>query len=917
MRTSQEIYHQVRWDARFDASRFVVGVEQRGREPKRVPLPSFDPRGEIPWHRVVFFEADGEVVWDRGSGVDLLDASGSRSGSGLARSARLLAAPFFEPRTPHAFAGGHWVPAAGAGAGAGSVAGADVLRILTWNTLWDRYDSDLIHTAERRLMLIDALREAEVDVIALQEVEPALVKMLLAEEWVRAEWMVGGDPRSSDVADAGVFVLSRLPIHEAGWHELGRHKALTAIVVEVAGRPVVVADTHLSSDHSRDGAGLRWGQLTQIEDGLRSIEGTPVVLVGDFNDDTDVPATHLAMADAWTQIHGPADQTPTFDPVTNPLAAVSSLSGEAKRLDRVLLRGGGALGARLVGDVADAGGLFVSDHFGIAAVVGVAGRGRLASSPVAEFEAAPTARTAVAWIPPTEMWEGIQEVRQRLDPQILRWPPHVNILFGFVPESEFDAALPLVSRAAAACAPFETELDELRHFTHRNDSTLWLHPSGDGWQGLYAALVEAFPRCRSRESFTPHLTIGKVADPSRSQVRIPALRAEVGTLAVLSRRGDGVMEVRALVGLGSGAVVEVGGAVEELVSEELELAGADGSGSGSGPGSLATRITEALPEAKIHIVGSRRTGTHLPGADLDLVAAMPGEPDIDAVERRVAEALGDGHRVRQLVAARVPGLRIVAPGLTADLVLAPVGEIPVGEAVARRAELGETIASSLSAVSDAEAILALRPGPHVRWVKAWARARGLDAAPLGGLPGLAWAWMAAGCRDIENFFETWAAHDWLDPIPTPTAPIRDLTLHLTPATRDLIAEELYNGWEIVTSSREPLRALLAAPPMHRRHRGWAVVSLVAEDIGRRDVLEGRVRGRTRSLLTAFDEAGVAEVHAWPRAFYATDTELRMAIGLGRRPPTREELAEIARPWLRGLGGVGVELVDNGGVPTLV
>ena len=255
MRTSQEIYHRVRWDARFDASRFVVGVEQRGREPKRVPLPSFDPQGDIPWHRVLFFEADGQLVWDRASGLDGLDASGA----GLAQRARLLAAPFFEPRTPHAFTDGRWQPCAGSfpsSSASAPVAGADV-RVLTWNTLWDRYDKELIRTAERRPMLLAALRDADVDVIALQEAEPALVKMLLAEEWVRASWTLGGDPRSSDVADSGLFVLSRLPVVEAGWHALGRYKACVGLVVEGGAGPVVVAATHLSSDHSTDGAGLR------------------------------------------------------------------------------------------------------------------------------------------------------------------------------------------------------------------------------------------------------------------------------------------------------------------------------------------------------------------------------------------------------------------------------------------------------------------------------------------------------------------------------------------------------------------------------------------------------------------------------------------------------------------------------------
>ena len=968
MRTSQEIFHRVRWDARFDASRFVVGVENRGREPKRVPLPSFDPQGDIPWHRVLFFEADGQLVWDRASGVDALDASGA----GLARRTRLLAAPFFEPRTPHAFTDGRWQPCAGSSSSSSAPAASPDLRVLTWNTLWDRYDKELIRTAERRPMLLAALRDADVDVIALQEAEPALVKMLLAEEWVRAGWTLGGDPRSSDVAESGLFLLSRLPVVEAGWHALGRYKAVTALVVEGGAGPVVVATTHLSSDHSTDGAGLRRAQLGQLADGLGDVTSAPVVLVGDFNDDTEAPAARLGMTDAWTQIHGVADDTATFDPTVNPLAAVSSLAGQAKRLDRVLLLGAEASAARLVGDAPDSGGLFVSDHYGISAVVtphataganpaatASAGTGALALAPAAALsstaiDATPTARTAIAWIPPTSTWDAVQEVRRRLDPQVLRWPPHVNLLFGFIPESEFDAALPLLSKAVAATGAFETQLAEVRHFTHRSDSTLWLHPTGAAWQTLHTALAEAFPTCRNREAFTPHLTIGKVADPTRMPIKIAPITTTVTELALLSRRADGPMEVRAVIDLGTGAIryaedYEAGKGTDSAAFLTTDIPATATPPPPFGPSAcllpatvspssataglaaglaadrtadrtaatLTARITEALPEAVIHLAGSRRTATHLPGADVDLVAAVPGTPDIDALERRVARALGEGHRVRQLVAARVPGLRIVTPRLSADLVLAPTGAIPPAEAVARRSELGETIASSLSAVSDAEAILALRPGPHVRVAKAWARARGLDAAPLGGLPGLAWALMAARCRDLTDFFETWAAHDWREPIPTPTAPIRDLTLHLTPAMRDLITEELYTAWETVTSTRDPLLALLAPPPMHRRHRRWAVLTLTTDSIEQRDVLEGRVRGRARSLLSALDEAGVPDAHAWPRPFHATDAELRTAIGLGRTPPTREELAEIAKPWLRGLTGVTVELAANGDVPTLV
>ncbi|NUR62886.1 MAG: DUF504 domain-containing protein [Catenulispora sp.] len=927
MRTSQEIYHRVRWDARFDASRFVLGVEQRGRAPKRVPLPSFDPDGDIPWHRVLFFEADGEVVWDRASKLDALDASGA----GLARRERLLPAPFFKARTPHVFAEGRWQPATEAGIGAGSAAAssragsAGQIRILTWNTLWDRYDSDLIHTERRRPMLLAALAAADVDVIALQEVEPALVKMLLAEPWVRREWTLGADPRSADVPDSGLLLLSRLPVTEAGWHVLGRFKAVTAAVVETATGPVVIAETHLSSDHSKDGAALRTGQLTQLAEGLSGLNA-PVVLVGDFNDDTDAPATRLGLTDAWIQVHGGGDQTATFDPTVNPLAAVASLSGEAKRLDRVLVRGWQATEARLVGAVPDSDGLFVSDHYGVSAVLEpeASGGSSAAATPLQgalhgalygalSLDARPSARTAVAWIPAEELWADIQEVRQRLDPQVLRWPPHVNVLFGFVRESEFAAAVPLIRQATANLQAFEVRLGDVRHFRHRDDSTMWLDPEGEGWQALHAALLERFPSCRSRDEYTPHLTLGKVADPTRAPLNLAPITTVVDRLAVLSRRGDEPMRVRAVVTFHPTGVRYTD--VDEPSESALDKPSRDREAT-----LLTEQIRAALPETAVHVVGSRRTGTQLPGADLDLVAAVPGAPDIALLEHRVAVAVRGGSgtacRVRQMVGARVPGLRIVTPQLNADLVIAPVGAVPVAEAVGRRAELGETIATSLSAVSDAEALLAMRPGAHVRVVKAWAHARGLDAAPLGGLPGLAWALMAARCRDLTGFFETWAAHDWQEPILTPTAPIRDLAQHLTPAMRDLITEELYDAWETVTSTRDALPALLAPPPLHRRHRRWAVVTLNADGIEQRDALEGQVRGRMRSLLSALEDAEVTEVHAWPRPFHTTDTELRFAVGLGRFPPTPEGLEAVTKHWLRGLIGVGVRLVDNGEVPTL-
>ncbi|MEU4747042.1 endonuclease/exonuclease/phosphatase family protein, partial [Actinosynnema sp. NPDC023658] len=321
------------------------------------------------------------------------------------------------------------------------------VRVVTWNVLWDRYDGDRINTARRRPLLFAALAASGADVIALQEVEPDLLAALLAQPWVRAGYALDVDPTGPDVDRTGLVVLSRLPVLEAGRFPLGAHKAVSAVVVETGDGPLVVAATHLTSDHTAHGASKRRGQLARVAEAFAGVEGE-VVLVGDFNDGGPRPAAALGMRDAWSEVR---DERPTFDPVVNPLAAVSSLSGRPGRLDRVFLRGRlRCVEADLLGD-RPVDGLFASDHFGVVArVERVVPPGDVLDSP-------PTPRTAVVWLPGP--WEEVERVRREHDPRADRWPPHVTLLFGFVPESDFDRAVPLLASAVAAVPPFAVRVE--------------------------------------------------------------------------------------------------------------------------------------------------------------------------------------------------------------------------------------------------------------------------------------------------------------------------------------------------------------------------------------------------------------------------------------------------------------------------
>ncbi|MFF2957548.1 RNA repair domain-containing protein [Streptomyces sp. NPDC057963] len=737
MRTSEEIYHRVRWDARFDPARFVMGVAQRGTAPKRVPLPRFTPGGEIPWHRVLFFAADGETVWDRSAGVDRIDATDA----GRVRAPRRLPSPYFVSRTPHAYSVSEaaWTPVPEDVPPPAPAPGP--LTLLTWNTLWDRYDSDRIDTARRRPLLLDALRAADADVIALQEAEPALLGLLLSAPWIREGYTFWADPAGRDVADCGLLLLSRLPVREAGLHALGPHKAVAAVVVEGAEGPATVAVTHLSSDHSADGAARRDAELTDLATGLAGIEGD-VALLGDFNDGGATPQDRLCMPDAWSLVHGADDRTPTFDPSVNPLAAVSSLTGRVSRLDRVLLRSEQLrpMSAVLLGDVPAPDGLYVSDHFGV--------------------------------------------------------------------------------------------------------------------------------------------------------------RVELAGAGVEADGGAGVEVVR--------------------------------------------RVAAALSGGRVHLAGSRRTGCALPGADVDLVAALPGDGDLPGTRARLTAALPGVAGLREVTGARVPGLRFSLGGLGVDLVTVATGALPPAEAVARRAELGEAAATALSAVSDADAVLAAAD-PHraafvrlAREVKGWARARGLDSAPCGGLPGLAWSVLAARTAHesgdlpplplLRRFFATWAMWDWDRAVGsgeacglpltvlTPTAPVRSCTMQVSEAGRDLVAEELFRAWEILESAADhgpvPHTLLCAPPPLHLRHAAWVLVSV------RKGPDEGRLRGRLLALLAALAEAGAPDAHAWPRPCGADASHVQYAIGLGRTPPDEARLAEIGARLLRGIPEAGLRRADRGEVPEL-
>jgi 2'-5' RNA ligase len=162
-----------------------------------------------------------------------------------------------------------------------------------------------------------------------------------------------------------------------------------------------------------------------------------------------------------------------------------------------------------------------------------------------------THHTAVAVVPPPEIWGPIQAIRRRHDRQFRRWMPHVNMLYPFYPPERFDEAVPRLVDACARIAPFVVTLAEFRFFQHSpRKATLWLAPEPrDDLVRLQAALQAACPDCddlsRYAAGFTPHLGVGQAGSAQEARRLLDAwqcvwqpIRFELFAVALLRRQRE-------------------------------------------------------------------------------------------------------------------------------------------------------------------------------------------------------------------------------------------------------------------------------------------------------------------------------------------------------------------------------------------
>lgn len=326
MRTSRELYHWIRWDPRFDPGEFTFGYDDHGGAPKELALTAFVADGDIPWHRVMYLKRRAEIVWDRRTGVDRLAADASSA------AVRWPSHTRFTRLEPRSFDGEQWAVLEASA----STARPASLSLLAFNVLDEQHVPPSAADPERGRRLIDAIVEADADVVTLEEVTGAFFRELTSDTRIRARYAAVN--ALSESAPQSVVVLSRHSVRWAGHLRFSSHKHAVAIGIELASGPALVVGVHLPSDYATDARDIRRAYLRTLVAALDEEPSIPAIVAGDFNegDETSFASELAGFVDAWT-VAGEGEGN-TWEPAHNALAEHASRTGLARRLDRAFVR---------------------------------------------------------------------------------------------------------------------------------------------------------------------------------------------------------------------------------------------------------------------------------------------------------------------------------------------------------------------------------------------------------------------------------------------------------------------------------------------------------------------------------------------------------------------------------------------------
>lgn len=158
--------------------------------------------------------------------------------------------------------------------------------------------------------------------------------------------------------------------------------------------------------------------------------------------------------------------------------------------------------------------------------------------------------TALTVVIPHEFHNRINAIRSRKDKAFPRWMPHMNLIFPFVPEHQFESVAARLQPALQDFGEIRLELNKVSFFRHgKSNITVHLAPVDDSRLQLLFQIIRAtLPEIPVKHSqFHPHLTVAqdKYANADEVMAELeeyfsldPMIVATINCVSLISREKD-------------------------------------------------------------------------------------------------------------------------------------------------------------------------------------------------------------------------------------------------------------------------------------------------------------------------------------------------------------------------------------------
>ncbi|MBP6721296.1 MAG: DUF504 domain-containing protein [Bacteroidia bacterium] len=801
LRSIKDVHSRLKWDGGIPTESIFIGYIDRMRGLVEMPFSDFTPGGRVPWDRIQYFRLAELRIWDRETRIDMIFGSGDTPPNLI-----------IEFKAEEGIVGSGWqrIPALQFDALAGNweASNAQPLAASTWNTLTvnllsNHFLFERVPGTQRYQQLLDLLSTMEADVITLQEADREFLELLGKQPWVQRNYCVIDNRHIAQERSHFEIVLTKVVPQIALAPIIEEECRSILLAFEHKGNRFWVLNVHLFSDSGANAPAKREAYLSSLLAQLPPDDA--VLLQGDFNFGDEYQSPTLAeFTDFWLQLH-PGDPGITYDGSHNPMSKKVIPNARDRRLDRMMVRTETGFPLAEMIEIVHlkdtTTGEYLSDHYGVQAKLSFGGSfGSLRRAPK-------THHSALTLLPPASVWHEIQALRRQYDSTFSRWMPHINLLYGFIPQPYFAEAAVVLQNALSGFASFELTLEGFDSFEHADSTTIYLRPDADSIRKLREIQQisrDLFPNCDEQNrhgDWNPHLTVAKIPHSRKREAKQlltewnslwTPVSFEVNVLSLIARAGNRAFEVHETVFLGkmpsdSEKSRVLPSIFDQFGKQKVALETTLG-GMGLLPSkwlskrrkSIIQRLEKAASKlGKPNIllpVGSLALGTLLPDSDLDFLCMshMP-QADFFTDFQRNAEGLT---LARVAANALVPTLRLEFEDMEADIMYLELTskqplKHPEHWSDLEIASLSTTQLRIFNAFQDFQIVegivSAWQDKFHIAAIalKTWADLNDIHGNAFGYPGGFAWTLMLAQAEIhasaeswLSTFFEWFLRQDW-------------------------------------------------------------------------------------------------------------------------------------------------------------